>query len=405
MLLSIPSTRSMRAISLLYLTSFLVPVLAEPKTCPVNSPLSCSGASGADTCCYNDPGGLILLTQFWDSEPATGPNDSWTIHGLWPDNCDGSWEQYCDKSREYSNMIDIIRTHGQTNLLDYMSTYWKDYQGDDESFWAHEWNKHGTCMSTFETGCYTAYEAQEEVVDYFKKTVELFQGLDTYQILADAGIRPDSSKTYALSELQNAISTTFGRPVTLNCKNSVLNEVWYFYNVRGSALLGEYIPTNPAGSTSTCPSTGIKYLPKGNSPSPPTTTSTSTTPEPTSPGDGDSFSGKGYLQVTTSGSQRGCLISNGKWYTTGTCATYTANKPASGEGFTLTSSKGSCGIVNDAFECGSGVPSGTFTANNGRLSVSSSYEFYADNVPSGTAQLPIYTSRKPTEVTVTWEAL
>jgi ribonuclease T2 len=25
-----------------------------------------------------------------------------------------------------------------------MQTYWKDYQGDDESFWEHEWNKHGS---------------------------------------------------------------------------------------------------------------------------------------------------------------------------------------------------------------------------------------------------------------------
>jgi ribonuclease T2 len=31
-----------------------------------------------------------------------------------------------------------------------MSTYWKDYQGDDETFWEHEWAKHGTCISTLE---------------------------------------------------------------------------------------------------------------------------------------------------------------------------------------------------------------------------------------------------------------
>lgn len=39
--------------------------------------------SGQDTCCFNYPGGQLLQTQFWDTDPALGPDDSWTIHGLW----------------------------------------------------------------------------------------------------------------------------------------------------------------------------------------------------------------------------------------------------------------------------------------------------------------------------------
>lgn len=46
--------------------------------------LSCETRfSGQDTCCFNYPGGQILQTQLWDTDPATGPDDSWTIHGLW----------------------------------------------------------------------------------------------------------------------------------------------------------------------------------------------------------------------------------------------------------------------------------------------------------------------------------
>ena len=50
-----------------------------------NSPqLSCSNSTVVENlCCFNAPGGLLLQTQFWDYNPATGPEDSWTIHGLW----------------------------------------------------------------------------------------------------------------------------------------------------------------------------------------------------------------------------------------------------------------------------------------------------------------------------------
>lgn len=46
--------------------------------------LSCQTSyHGQDTCCFNYPGGQMLQTQFWDADPAVGPEDSWTIHGLW----------------------------------------------------------------------------------------------------------------------------------------------------------------------------------------------------------------------------------------------------------------------------------------------------------------------------------
>lgn len=46
--------------------------------------LSCQTSyHGQDTCCFNYPGGQMLQTQFWDADPAIGPKDSWTIHGLW----------------------------------------------------------------------------------------------------------------------------------------------------------------------------------------------------------------------------------------------------------------------------------------------------------------------------------
>jgi ribonuclease T2 len=141
-----------------------------------------------------------------------------------------------------------------------MQQYWVDINGDDETFWAHEWGKHGTCINTITPSCYTNYTPQEEVGDFFQKVVDLFKGLDTYKVcnyhpssetntaclilfqaLAAAGITPDSSKTYSLSDIQAALSNLHGgASVYIGCSSGSLNQVWYFYNVAGNAIDGQY---------------------------------------------------------------------------------------------------------------------------------------------------------------------
>ena len=218
----------------------------SPPTCS-NPQISCQNTTAVvDTCCFNAPGGQLLQTQFWDYNPPTGPVDSWTIHGLWPDHCDGTYDQYCDPSREYTNISSIISAAGATDLLSYMNTYWKDYQGKDESFWEHEWNKHGTCISTYKPSCYTDYQPQEEVVDFFQKTVDLFKTLPSYTWLANAGIKPSSTKTYNSSAILAALKAPRGVTPVIQCANKVeLDEIWYFYDVQGSTQTGWFIPTNP----------------------------------------------------------------------------------------------------------------------------------------------------------------
>lgn len=338
-----------------------------------------------------------------------------------PDNCDGTWEQYCAPDREYFNITAIL-TESAPCTLKYMQDYWKDYQGDDEDFWEHEFNKHGTCMSTLEPTCYPDFQPGQEVTDYFKRTVQLFKQLPSYDWLAEAGIVPSSTKTYTAAAIQAALRAHHGYDVIINCKSGELDEIWYHYNVKGSIQNGEFIPVPTVGSKSTCPATGIKYLPKKASGQPSTTTTaaattttltTSTTtgtsdPQPT--GTPGGLNGRGRVYVSTiASSSGGFLISAGTWYRGGgTPATYTATPDADGSAtFTLKTSKGLCTIREDtSIFCDASVATGSSFGYDGTyITYADSNTFYAESLPSGNTQGVVYTSAKAIAFQATWTAL
>lgn len=303
--------------------------------------------------------------------------------GLWPDNCDGTYEAYCDDSRHYRNITAILGEHSP-RTLDHMRTYWKDYKGNDEVFWQHEFNKHGTCVSTLEPDCFGEYSTAQEVPLYFDRAVELFDSLPTYHWLSQAGITPSHDKTYTLDEIAAALKSRFeGREVRLGCHYGQLNEIWYFYNVLGSLQSGKFIPTNRVGSPSTCPRTNIRYLPKREA----RTTST-TVPEPTT-SPGRSFQGRGQLKVVRGGNTNACLISRGEWYVSGACATFVASR-LDGDKFNLRSSKGHCAVVDGSFYCSQNVKSGVFEANGRLLSYNGSTSFSVDHIARGRRKERVY---------------
>ncbi|KAJ5750001.1 hypothetical protein N7533_007029 [Penicillium manginii] len=376
----------------------------NPKTssCPI-SEISCQTKyHGQDTCCFNYPGGQMMQTQFWDVDPPVGPDNSWTIHGLWPDHCDGGFDQFCDHKRQYSNISLILVDSGRGDLLEYMSEYWKDFRGDDANLWQHEWNKHGTCVSTLEPHCYADYIPQQDVVDYFDRTVDLFKELPTFEFLAKAGILPSHTETYARADIEEALEKAHGAPVIVNCRSGAISEIWYFFNIAGSLQSGEFVPAPPDGQHSRCPATHIKYPPKGASPEPTKTTTRGS--EPTAPG--TPFAGRGNLMVSTFNQQRGCVIGAGTWYNAGTCATFRAEK-LSDDNFSLKSRKGLCAFKDGILSCGPNakVPS-EFSVIDGKLSYQGNTTFFADKPPKGQVQSSIYASQEehPVELEITWKS-
>jgi len=118
----------------------------------------------------------------------------------------------------------------------------------------------------------------------------------------------------------NTIFTSCFPPKPYKVYHTNLNK--YHFEVRGSVQTGDFVPASPDGSKSSCPDTGIKYIPKYQ----PTPTGTTTSGGPSATPTGLPYAGKGYLNGFPSAGteKKGCLISGGTWYTTGTCATYTA---------------------------------------------------------------------------------
>ncbi|KAH8805865.1 ribonuclease T2 family protein [Xylogone sp. PMI_703] len=275
-------------------------------SCTLQTPfLSCSADANpntTDSCCTETFGGLVLSTQFWDtytgleSQGQLLPRNSWTLHGLWPDFCNGSFTQYCDLNRQYDlvpapntttgkpdgtpvppykgpNIGTFLEPFGKFDLLAYMNKFWIAQGTSNADFWGHEFSKHGTCYSTFDIPCYgPQYREHEEVVEFFETAVSYYQILPTYGWLSAKDIRPSNATRYSLSDMQAALTQGFGALPYIGCSGpryntteagkgsldngfTVVSEVWYYYHVYGRVQHRQGLPVGAdinGGSVSSC---------------------------------------------------------------------------------------------------------------------------------------------------------
>ncbi|KAG0189415.1 ribonuclease T2-like [Apophysomyces sp. BC1034] len=199
----------------------------------------------------------MLLTK-WITD--YGPPDAFTLHGLWPDTCNGgqTGNSGCDSSRAYSDVGSIIQS-GNPSLYNQMNTYWPSYKGDNSEFWTHEWDKHGTCVSTLDPSCFgSSYEQYEDMYTYFGQVLELRQKYDLYSIFSNANITPGDGSV-SISDLESAIQSSIGVQPKISCHDGAINEVWIYFNVQGP---NTYVPIDSVES-STC--SGSTTYPSKNS--------------------------------------------------------------------------------------------------------------------------------------------
>jgi ribonuclease T2 len=102
------------------------------------------------------------------------PENYWmnyfTLHGLWEQYYDSGYPSYCSNEKFNENVPEEI---GLSTMVEYWPNV-KETEGSEnyDDFWAHEWEKHGTCCEL----------SQEK---YFNDTINLIQFFGTPQIITN----------------------------------------------------------------------------------------------------------------------------------------------------------------------------------------------------------------------------
>lgn len=188
--------------------------------------------------CIAEDFGFFYFVQQWPGSycdtkhsccyPRTGkPVADFGIHGLWPQNEDGSYPQNCNRD----NALD------EDQISDLTSSLQKDWpslscpSSTGFRFWSHEWEKHGTC-------------AESEEIDqhgYFEAALKLKEKANLLQALNNAGIKPDD-EFYDLDSIKEAIKDATGFTPGIECnidasKNSQLYQVFMCVDISGSEFI------------------------------------------------------------------------------------------------------------------------------------------------------------------------
>ncbi|KAJ3149307.1 ribonuclease T2-like, partial [Irineochytrium annulatum] len=176
------------------------------------------------------------------------PRDEFTIHGLWPNNCDGSYNTSdlgCDTSRVYHNVSDILDAYAPADLVVDLKKYWQGADGSYEWFWSHEWTKHGTCFSPLEPSCFgEKYTPYLDVITFFEKALALRTRFNLFDILSKHGIIPSLTTSYTRDAFIDAIAAEVGSAAGgIQCvQNSTTTDPYNAYFV---SEIWIYLLSNP----------------------------------------------------------------------------------------------------------------------------------------------------------------
>ena len=182
--------------------------------------------------------GSFCDTQQGCCYPSSGkPAADFSIHGLWPNYNDGSYPSNCDASNPFD----------ESQIKDLISGMQKNWpslacpSSNGETFWSHEWAKHGTCS-----------ESILNQHQYFQAALALKSQANVLQALTSAGIEPNDGQ-YSLSSISSAIKEGTDYTAGIECNtdesgNSQLYQVYLCVDTSGASLVD--CPVLPNGKCS-----------------------------------------------------------------------------------------------------------------------------------------------------------
>lgn len=104
-------------------------------------------------------------------------HNMWTIHGIWPTKYNSVGPQFCNTSLKFNpSALRSIENELKENWLDIHK------ESKPNSFWKHEWDKHGTCAITV--------KALNNEFNYFEAGLKLLEKYNMIDVLAKANILP-----------------------------------------------------------------------------------------------------------------------------------------------------------------------------------------------------------------------
>ncbi|XP_031617444.1 ribonuclease Oy-like [Contarinia nasturtii] len=128
-------------------------------------------------------------------------NETWGIHGIWPNNLDGSHPSFCSDSSSFD--IESLKPFMEPLKQSWFSLKEKFI----EKFWRHEWLKHGTLTKSLPD---LNTEAK-----YFGQGLKWFQKYHIKNLLTQANIKPGTD--YNIIDIHNALKNELDAEPEIAC--------------------------------------------------------------------------------------------------------------------------------------------------------------------------------------------